>query len=272
MTESVASGILVEEIPGRETALDALPAGVTAFVGAAPRGPLNHAVVVDSIEEFDRHFGIAGIEHPLQRAVQDFFTAGGTRAAIVRVANGARPCTIRLQGRAGPLELEAISPGRSEYLRASVDYDHIGPSDEATFNLVVQRLRVPGTERIVDQEIYQRLSLHSGSERYVVDALMESRLVRVRGAPPTSRPAATVSTAPGYPVTWVDADDDGADGAGLTDYDLVGSSAKGAACLRSMASARSIFCACRLARMNAVRVRRCCWRRCVTAAGGARCC
>jgi uncharacterized protein len=226
MTESVASGILVEEIPGRETSLDALPAGVTAFVGAAPRGPVDVAVLVTSIEEFDRHFGVAGIEHPLQRAVQDFFLAGGVRAAIVRVANGARPCAIRLPGRAGALELEAISPGRSEYLRASVDYDHIGPSDETTFNLVVQRLRVPGTERIVDQEIYQRVSLRPGTERHIVDALLDSRLVRVRGTPPTARPAATVSTAPGYPVTWVDADDTGADGANLTDYDLVGSSAK----------------------------------------------
>jgi uncharacterized protein len=227
MADPLTPGILVEEFPGRETSLDFIPAGVTAFVGAAARGPVNQAVQVESPEEFDRYFSVDGADCPLRRCVQDFFAAGGQRAAIVRVVNGARSCTIRLPGREGALTLEALSPGRREYLRASVDYDHIGPSDDVTFNLVVQRLRAPGTERVADQEIYQRLSLRPSSERYVVDALLESRLVRVRGLAPPSRPAATVSTAPGYPVTWVDAEYDGSDGKALTDYDLVGSSAHG---------------------------------------------
>lgn len=227
MADSLTHGILVEEIPGREATLDADPAGLAAFVGAAPRGPLNEAVVIESSTEFERSFGVLGTEHPLQRSVQDFFLAGGKRAAIVRVANGAQPCTIRLPGREGVLVLEALSPGRREFLRASVDHDHIGPSDDVTFNLVVQRLRTPGTERVADQEIYPRLSMRPSSERFVADVLMESALVRVRGTTPPSRPAATVSTAPGYPVTWVDAADDGTEGAMLTDYDLVGSSVHG---------------------------------------------
>ena len=101
MADPLTPGILVEEMPGRETPLDAFPVGVTAFLGAAPRGPLNQALVVESQDEFDRHFSVAGYEHPLQRCVQDFFLAGGQRAAVVRVANGARPCTIRLPGREG---------------------------------------------------------------------------------------------------------------------------------------------------------------------------
>jgi len=227
MADSLTPGILVEEIPGRETTLDAFPAGLAAFVGAAPRGPLNQAVIVESSADFDLHFGISGVDHPLQRCVQDFFLAGGERAVIVRVANGARPCTISLPARDGVLVLEALSPGRREFLRASVDYDNIAQSDDLTFNLVIQRLRAPGTERVADQEIYQRISLRPSSERYVTDVLLESHLVRVRGATPPSRPAATISTSPGYPVAWVEAADDGADGVALTDYDLVGSSAQG---------------------------------------------
>jgi hypothetical protein len=224
MADALAPGILVEEFPGRETRLEVFPHGATAFVGAARRGPLDKAVTIDDIESYDRVFGVDGGDRPLDRCVRDFFQAGGRRAIVVRVANAARACTIRLPGREGTLLLEAVSPGRAEYLRASVDYDQIGPSDDVTFNLVVQRLRAPASERVVEQEIYQRLSLQPGAERYIGDVLMESSLVRVRGMPPASRPHATVTTAPGYPVSWVEAEDDGADGAVLTDYDLVGSS------------------------------------------------
>jgi uncharacterized protein len=227
MADALTPGILVEEIAGRDTSLDTFRAGLTAFIGATPRGPLNEAVIIDSPEEMERQFGAAGGECPLHRCVQDFFHAGGTRAAIVRVANGAASCTIRLPGREGDLVLEAVSPGRREFLRASVDYDHIGLSDDTTFNLVVQRLRSPGTERVTDQEIYRRLSTQQAADAYVADALLASRLVRVHGAVPPSRPAATVSTAPGYPVTWVTSRDDGVEGRAPTDYDLIGSSVQG---------------------------------------------
>jgi uncharacterized protein len=227
MAERLTPGILVEEFPGRESTLDVFPAGLAAFVGATPRGPLNEAVVVTGLAEFERHFGVSDGSQPLHRAVQDFFLAGGERAAIVRVANGARPCTISLPAHDGVLELEAVSPGRCEFLRASVDYDRIAPSDETSFNLVIQRLRTPGTERVAEQEIYPRLSVCQSSERYVTDALLLSRLARVHGETPASRPAATVSTAPGNPVSWQDAAKDGSDGTTLTDYDLVGSSLQG---------------------------------------------
>jgi uncharacterized protein len=226
MADRLARGFIVEESPGRETALDAFPAGVTAFVGAAARGPVNEVIAVDNAAEFERQFGIPGVELPLQHCVHDYFLAGGTRAAVVRVANGARPCTLRLPAMQSELLLEALSPGRREYLRASVDYDNIAPSEEHLFNLVVQRLRAPGTERVAEQEVYSRLSARPDAERYIGDALLESRLVRIRAAAP-GRPDVTVSSAPGYPVSWVEAADDGDDGAALSDYDLVGSSVQG---------------------------------------------
>lgn len=227
MADALAPGMLVEEFPGRETPLEIFPDGATAFIGAARRGPLDTAVTIDSIAAYDSVFTVTGSDCPMDRCVHDFFHAGGRRAIVVRVANRARPRTISLPGREGTLVLEALSPGAGEHLRASVDFDQIGPSDDLTFNLVVQRLRAPSSERVVEQEIYHRLSLEPGAERFVTDVLLASRLVRVRGELPPCRPRATVSTAPGYPVTWMEAADDGMDGGALTDYDLVGSSARG---------------------------------------------
>lgn len=227
MPESLAPGILVQEIPGRETELDAFPEGVAAFVGETARGPVDHPLLLHSYQDFEQAFGAAGAETPLQRCVKDFFAAGGRKAAVVRVTNGARRCTLRLPGAEGPLVLEAVNPGRREWLRASVDYDGVDPQDTGCFNLVVQRLRVPHSERVADQEIYARVSVVPGADRYVADELLDSGLVRLGGAVPASRPAPTVSGAPGHPVTWIASAADGSDGAALTDYDLVGSLAGG---------------------------------------------
>ena len=59
------------------------------------------------------------------------------------------------------------------------------------FNLVVQRVRTAGSEQIEDQEIFRRLSVTPGADRFVADMLLESRLVRVQGSVPTERPSRT---------------------------------------------------------------------------------
>lgn len=227
MADRLTPGIFVREIPGRETALDAFPTGVAAFIGSMPRGPVNEAVTVDDPDAFERLFGVPGTEFPLQQCVSDYFHSGGRRAVVVRVVNGATPCTLRLPCAEGALTLEALSPGGREWLRASIDYDNLDPGDVASFNLVIQRLRAPRTERVADQEIYPRVTVKRGADRYVADVLLDSRLVRVRGMVPALRPGPTVSSAPGNAVTWLYAAADGRDGEPLSDYDRVGSSMEG---------------------------------------------
>jgi len=116
---------------------------------------------------------------PLSYAVEQFFDNGGRQAIIVRVANGARPASLRLPAGPGALLLRALAPGTREYLRASVDYDGIPVGAEDQFNLVLQRLRVPDSEWIEEQEILRRLSVLPGSERAVDRVLSASRLMRV---------------------------------------------------------------------------------------------
>src|SRR6202008_170087 len=91
------------------------------------------------------------------------------------------------------LRLIALNPGSREYLRASVDYDGIGAGEPDRFNLVVQRVRAAASELIEDQEIFLRVSVLQDSGRFVVDALLESRLVRVTGSTPAQRPRRSAS-------------------------------------------------------------------------------
>ncbi|MGH8267943.1 MAG: phage tail sheath family protein [Steroidobacteraceae bacterium] len=204
-----------------------MPTGIAAFVGRALKGPVNHPLAVRSFNEFQQHFG--GLWQPatLSYAVEQFFENGGREARIVRVANGARPPTLTLPAAGGALILAALNPGSREYLRASVDYDGLTGAEEDRFNLVVQRVRTAGSELVEDQEIYRRVSVGPGSGRFVTDVLLESRLVRVRSAVPARRPDRSAGGPGGVAVGYTLSNPDGDDGAPLTDYDLIGSAAKG---------------------------------------------
>jgi uncharacterized protein len=220
-------GITVTEAAGADQPIVRLPTATTGFVGRALRGPVNHPVRVQSFSEFQQVFG--GLWQPsmLGYAVEQFFDNGGREAVVVRVVNGGTPATIGLPCGPHVLTLEAQSPGSREILRASVDYDNIPATEDDRFNLVVQRLRTPGSEHIEDQEIFRRVSTVPGTTRYVASALQESGLVRVRGDVPPVRPERTFRPGARQPVGYVDCNPDGDDGGPLTDYDVIGSSERG---------------------------------------------
>ncbi len=202
--------------------IERLPTAVTAFVGRALKGPLDTPTTLSSFAEFQQQFG--GLWQPatLGYAVEQFFENGGWQAVIVRVANGARAPTLRLPAGKGELILQGRHPGTREYLRASVDYDGIGPSDRDQFNVVLQRLRVPDSELIEEQEIIRRVSVRPNAERSVDRVLARSRLAQVASALPAERPDRTLATTAGALIGYVAANADGADGTDLTDYDLIG--------------------------------------------------
>ena len=217
----------VTEAAGSDQPIVRVSTAVTGFVGRALRGPLNRPVRVRSFAEYQQEFG--GLWQPsmLSYAVEQFFENGGCEAVVVRVVNGGAPATISLPCGSESLQLEALSPGSREVLRASVDYDNIGPGEDDRFNLVVQRVRALGSEHIEDQEIFRRLSTEPGTTRFAASALQESMLVRVRGDVPRARPDRTFRAGARHPIGYVDSNPDGDDGGPLTDYDLIGSAERG---------------------------------------------
>ena len=201
------------------------PTAVTAFIGRTLKGPLDTPTPVGSFAEYQRQFGGLWQPAPLSYAVEQYFDNGGQQALIVRVANGARPASLRLPAGPGALQLRALAPGTREYLRASVDYDGIPAGAEDEFNLVLQRLRVPDSEWIEEQEILRRLSVLPGSERAVDRVLSASRLMRIAAPLPAQRPDRTRHGRAGGVIGYVAAGCDGGDGAELSDYDLIGDAA-----------------------------------------------
>jgi hypothetical protein len=219
----VVRGVSEEADPrtsqGPRRAIERDPAGVTAFIGRAIKGPVAQPVAIHSFAAFQHIFG--GLWQPscLSYAVEQFFDNGGRDAVIVRAVNGARSTTLSLPAAGETLRLMAVNPGSREYLRAAVDYDAVSATDR--FNLIVQRLAVPGSERVQQQEILRNVSTEPGSARFVADVLQSSSLARVAGTVPLTRPDSTAVSlaAAGY----VGANADGDDGGPLSDYDIIGS-------------------------------------------------
>jgi hypothetical protein len=226
LAEPLDSRIPSAEPPGSLRVIARAATSIAAFVGRALKGPVNEPVMVRSFAEYTRVFG--GLWQPsmLSYAVEQFFENGGRAAVIVRVVNGARPPTLTLPTASGRLILRGVGAGSREYLRASVDYDSIDPKEIDRFNLVVQRVRTAGSEAIEDQEIFRRLSIKPGSDRFAADVLLESRLVRVQGSVPTERPARTPA-ANSAVIGYTPSNPDGDDGGPITDYDVIGSAQLG---------------------------------------------
>ncbi len=226
MADSPASGVQLAQQSRTEHAIERVPTGVVAFVGRTLKGPVNQVLAVRSFVEFQQHFGGLWQPSTLSYAVEQFFENGGREARIVRVVNGARPPTLSLPAGAGVLRLSAINPGSREYLRASVDYDGLSPTEHEYFNLVVQRVRAAGSELVEDQEIYRRVCITPSAVRCVREVLLESRLVRTTGALPTVRPDRSAGGPGGVAAGYTLSNPDGDDGAPLTDYDVIGSAAR----------------------------------------------
>ncbi len=221
MPQHGSVGVSVAVGPRSERTIARAPTGIAAFVGRTLKGPLNRAVPIATFADFQRNFGGLWQPSTLSYAIEQYFENGGRQALVVRVANGSRAPTLSLPAGPSELRLVAVNPGSREYLRAAVDYDGVADDDTDRFNLVVQRLRLPGSEQIEDQE-----TLRGASFERVRDVMLESRLVRVTGAVPPVRPDCTSNRAD-RGVCYVSSRTDGDDGAPLSDYDVIGSAVDG---------------------------------------------
>ncbi len=223
MRERQVPGFQVAVEVGAGQSIARVDTATVAFIGRALRGPVNRPVTIGTFAEFQAVFGGLWQPSTLSYAVEQFFENGGRHARVVRVVNGGRAATLTLSAGSGALTLEALCPGTREFLRAAVDYDNLAATEHDKFNLVVQRVRAPGSEHVEDQEIYPKLSIDPNSPRHVAPMLADSALVRLRGAVPPERPAPTHRGDGRTFAAYASSNPDGDDGGPLTDYDVIGS-------------------------------------------------
>jgi hypothetical protein len=114
-------GVYITEIPSGSRTITGVATSITAFVGAASRGPVDVPVAIFSFADFERTFGGLSRSSGLGYAVRDFYQNGGGEALILRLVHmatdkdgivlpadgtSAAPATLDVDG----LKLAAIGP------------------------------------------------------------------------------------------------------------------------------------------------------------------
>src|SRR5690349_859860 len=82
-------GVYITEIPSGSRTIVGVATSITAFIGAASRGPVDVPVTIFSFADFERTFGGLSRDIALGYAVRDFYQNGGGEALIVRVIHDA---------------------------------------------------------------------------------------------------------------------------------------------------------------------------------------
>src|SRR5439155_14271403 len=107
-------GAYIEWEDATAPAIDPLRTDVTGFVGLAARGPVDTPVPVESVKQFEAHFGSFIGAGFLAYAARGFFENGGKRCWVVRVvaANGGHPGVAASAFVPPPLPSSPPSPPR----------------------------------------------------------------------------------------------------------------------------------------------------------------
>ncbi|MGW2723417.1 phage tail sheath family protein [Streptomyces sp. NPDC001492] len=78
-------GVYVDEVKSSVRTITGVPTSVAAFVGYAPRGPVDRPVHITTWADYEAVFGGLRPNCPLSYAVYQFYLNGGSEAEIVRV-------------------------------------------------------------------------------------------------------------------------------------------------------------------------------------------
>lgn len=204
-------GVYIEEVPSGVRTIVGVATSIGAFIDYFARGPMDHAVDILSVADFEREFGGLDTRSEASYAIQQFFLNGGSEAYVIRVGQAGSFATAQIQlldavGGAASLTFEAgrlikgvsvQDPGAwGNFIRLDVDYDTTAPA--TLFNVTVSEVSPVGTQPVLRTETFRNLSMTAGTTNFAVDVINEtSQMVQVIAAG-ANRPAET-GTAGGAP-------------------------------------------------------------------------
>ena len=202
-------GVYIQELPSGVHAITAVATSIAAFVDFFPEGPLDQAVQILTLGDFNQQFGGLDTRSEASYAIQQFFLNGGSQAYVVRVTSrttsgyatdAAQAAAIVIQDGSGNniLQVSASSPGAwGNNLRVNVDYGTMDPT--TLFNLTVTLVDSSTPPQVVTMETYRNVTLDSTKSNFVVRAVNNnSQLISVSLVTNTGMPARTGTVSSSY--------------------------------------------------------------------------
>ncbi|MEU6126961.1 phage tail sheath subtilisin-like domain-containing protein [Streptomyces sp. NPDC047123] len=112
MPNYLSPGVYIEEVASGSRPIEGVGTSVAAFVGLAPRGPLNEPTLVTNWSQYVAAFGEFTDGYYLAHSVYGFFNNGGSAAYVVRVGgtDGDEPQQRPSTPAQAPKELTAGEP------------------------------------------------------------------------------------------------------------------------------------------------------------------
>ena len=199
-------GVYIEEVPSGVHPITGVATSIAAFVDYFQRGPMNEAVEIFSVADFERIFGGLDAASEGSYAIQQFFLNGGSHAWVVRVASaggGGNTATkaavkaARATSATEALTFTALNEGEwGNNLRVRVDW---GTSDPTSlFNLSVAEVLIRDNRAVVvSSEEFKELSMDTANTRYaqtIVNAGSSLITLATNGAPMPA-PSGSMTTA-----------------------------------------------------------------------------
>lgn len=196
-------GVYIQEVPNGVRTITSVSTSIAAFIDFFKEGPMDKAVQIFGMGDFNRIYGGLDKRSPASYAIMQFFLNGGTEAYVVRVTkkdtvgSELKTANIIIQNVIGTaaniLEIEAANPGIwGNNLRVDIDHNTSNPTKY--FNLYVTRYNgTSGTAQAIASETFLGLSVVPKTSKYVETVVNDSsKLIRVEHvAAKTSTPDTT---------------------------------------------------------------------------------
>ncbi len=166
-------GVYIEELPSGVRTIGGVSTSIAAFVGWAPKGPNDRAVLCLSWSDYERIFGGLDARSYLGYAVSQFFGNGGTQCYVIRLTGATDvAATAVVDG------LEVVATGPGTWANAYQLVTKPRADDATRF-----RLDVVVTATGAVAESYMNLSLTATDSRFVKSVLGdESQILSVTKA------------------------------------------------------------------------------------------
>lgn len=158
-------GVYVEELPSGVRTIVGVATAVTAFIGAARKGPTDTPVEINSYADFERQFGGLWLGSSMSYAVRDFFLNGGARAVIVRLFHstaGDAVAAIAKAAAAGPTGKDAKDQAKAVLAALDAGASAAAKAAAQTANAKIAALADDADQPAIDAAVLAARALAAG--------------------------------------------------------------------------------------------------------------